>query len=65
MYEDGRGVEQDFVRAYMWLDLGARSGDADSLKSRDLEATLMTPKQIAQAQKMAGECQRRKFKQCD
>ena len=63
-YEKGQGTAQDYVRAYMWFNLGAVSGDAGAAKSRDIVAKVMTPQQIAQAQKMARDCQRRNFKGC-
>jgi len=59
MYEHGQGVKQDYVRAYVWFALGANSGDTDSAKSRDRAATLMTPKQIAQARRLVRDCRRR------
>jgi uncharacterized protein len=59
MYERGQSIKQDYGRAYMWFDLGAKSGDADCARSRDHIATLMTPKQIAQARKMVRDHQRR------
>jgi len=65
MYATGRGVAQDYVRAHMWFNLGAVSGYANAVSGRDLAAKRMTPQQIAQAQKMARDCQERKFKGCD
>ena len=65
MYLNGQGVAQDYVLAYMWISLSAASGDATEASLRDLVARKMTPQQIAQAQKMARDCQRRNFKQCD
>jgi TPR repeat protein len=65
MYSDGRGVVQDYVRAHMWFNLAAAKGDADSVKQRTIVAKKMTPQQIAEAQKLARECQARNFKKCD
>jgi hypothetical protein len=65
MYAQGKGVSQDNGRALMWAILSAVSGDADMVKKRDIIAKRMTPQQIAQAQKMANDCQQRKFKGCD
>jgi hypothetical protein len=64
-YGKGRGVAQDYVRAHMWFNLGAISGDADAVKDRDIVANRMRPQQIAEAQKMARDCPRRNFKGCD
>ena len=64
-YGKGQGVAQDYVRAHLWLNLGAVPGDADAMMLRDIITRKMTPQQVADAQKMARECQERKFKGCD
>ena len=53
MYAKGQGVAQDYVQAHKWFNLGAVSGNADAVKSRDVVAALMTPAQIAEAQRLA------------
>ncbi len=59
LYEDGEGVPQDYVQAHMWSDLaasastGRRRDEAVELRARI--AAKMTPAQIAEAQKLAGE----------
>ena len=65
MYSTGRGVLQDFNRGHMWLNIAAIGGDKVSIKNRDIVASLMTPEQIEQAQRMARECLNSKFKNCD
>lgn len=65
MYGKGQGVVQDFTRAHMWSNLSAVKGDSDTVKNRDIIAYKMTPQQIAEAQKLARECQARNFKNCD
>jgi uncharacterized protein len=59
MYELGQGVHQDYIQAYMWLTLAASRGSAVLEKShaegRDRVAARMTPKQIAEAQRLAKE----------
>ena len=61
MYTNGRGVRQDFVRAYMWFTLAAAALSGDSgdtaIKNRDRIASKMTAEQIATAQEMARRCQ--------
>jgi len=48
----------------MWLNLsGAKFSSAAT--DRDLLAKRMTSEQIAEAQKLARECQQRNFKDCD
>jgi TPR repeat protein len=54
-YDNGLGVPQDRVRAYMWLNLAAMQGRESAATVRDLTARLMTPAQIAEAQKLARE----------
>jgi uncharacterized protein len=54
-YDNGLGVPQDKVRAYMWLNLSAAQGREGAAAFRDLIARRMTPAQIAEAQKLARE----------
>ncbi len=60
MYFNGYGVGQDYVRAYMWVNLAA-SGfppgkDRDTaVKYRNIVAKKMTPAQVSEAQKLARE----------
>jgi len=54
-YMKGEGVPQDYVQAHMWLNLAAASGNSDAGKYRDLAARIMTPEQIAEAQRLARE----------
>jgi TPR repeat protein len=61
MYAMGKGVVQDSVRAYMRGGIAASNG-GDRL--RDYVAKTMTPAQIAEAQKPARECVRKKYKGC-
>ena len=55
MYNLGQGVPQNYILAYMWSNLAATKGDKAAVKNRDLIATLMTPAQIAEAQRLAHE----------
>ena len=55
LYSTGSGVEQDYVLAHKWANLAATRGSRAAAKSRALFAKLMTPEQIAQAQKLARE----------
>lgn len=64
MYFGGLGVAQDYVRAHMWSNLASIRQQTFILK-RDAIASAMTPQQIAEAQKLATECQARNFKNCD
>ncbi|MGA7386653.1 MAG: hypothetical protein WBW99_01830 [Pseudolabrys sp.] len=54
-YDNGLGVPQDKVRAYMWFNLSAAQGRDGAAAFRDLIARRMTSAQIAEAQKLARE----------
>ena len=54
MYADGRGVPQDYVQAQMWWNLAA-AGNEGARKNRDIVVKLMTPAQIAEAERLARE----------
>ena len=58
MYDNGQGVPKDYVEAHKWFNLAAASvssGDTRerAVKNRDRVAGMMTPAQIAEAQKRA------------
>jgi TPR repeat protein len=53
-YDNGLGVPQDKIRAYMWLNLSAAQGRG-AAAFRDLIARRMTPAQKEEAQKLTRE----------
>jgi TPR repeat protein len=55
MYLLGHSVPQDYVLAHLWFNLAAARGDKDAAKNRDIVEELMTPDQIAEAQRVARE----------
>jgi TPR repeat protein len=55
MYAKGKGVPQNHVQAHMWYNLAAANGEENGTKWRDFVARMMTPVQIAEAQKRARE----------
>ncbi|MDA2911492.1 sel1 repeat family protein [Nitrospiraceae bacterium AH_259_D15_M11_P09] len=55
MYFYGRGVPQDDVLAQMWVNLAAAQGNELARMIRDLLAEMMTPAQLAEAQRLARE----------
>ena len=65
MYTNGEGVMQDYVKAHSWFNLSAVNGNTDARNGRDVLAKQMTPQQIADAQKLAQDCQARQLKGCD
>jgi TPR repeat protein len=58
MYSVGQGVPEDYVLAHMWLNLAATSGNKRAAKSRQMVEGRMTPRQVAEAQKLAREWKR-------
>jgi TPR repeat protein len=64
MYGLGQGVIQDNVYAHMWLNIAASSGNKSAVTNRDIVAGKMTPARIEDAQKLARECVRKKYKGC-
>ena len=65
MYTNGEGVIQDYIRTHMWLNLSASNGDKNGSKNREKVAKKMTPAQIAKAQKMARDCEKKNYKNCE
>ena len=59
-----RGVLQDYVYAYMWVNIIASNGSESGVELRDIVAKQMTPADISAAQKLARECVRKKYKGC-
>jgi uncharacterized protein len=55
MYAEGRGVPQNYVLAYMWLNLAAALGNRNAERNRDIAAGHMTPAQIAEAERLVQE----------
>ena len=55
MYGKGEGVPQDYVAAHKWFNLSAEHGHQTASKSRRIFAELMTPAQIAEAERLARE----------
>jgi TPR repeat protein len=66
-YGKGQGVPQDNVQAHLWFNLAAANYPASdsenreiAVKNRDAMAAIMTPEQIAEAQKLAHEWKTKK-----
>jgi TPR repeat protein len=58
-YASGQGVPQDYVMAHMWFSLSAAQGSQDAATNRDTIEPMLTPKQIAEARKLAREWKRK------
>ena len=60
MYTTGEGAPQNYAQAHMWYNLAASrfppgDGRDRAAKNRDIVAERMTPAQISEAKKLAGE----------
>ena len=55
IYAAGRGLPQDYVLAHMWFSLAAAQGNDAARTIRERVAEIMTPSQIAEAQRLARE----------
>ncbi len=55
MYAEGEGVPKDYVLAHMWVNLAAPKGVKGAVKGRELLEKVMTPAQLAKAQRLARE----------
>ncbi len=65
MYKNGQGVLQDNIKAHAFYNWAASKGLVIAADDRDIVANLMTPQQIAEAQKLARDCLPRNFKGCE
>jgi TPR repeat protein len=59
-YKDGSGVPKDLVAADMWLHVAVSQGGPFAKKSKDDLEKMMTPAQIAEAQKLSQEWKSKK-----
>ena len=72
MYAKGQAAPQDYISAHMWANIAASALEDKERKLlmkaraglRDRLEEKMTPSQIAEAQKLARECERRQYKDC-
>jgi len=48
----------------MWWNIAASQGHENAAENRDIVAGEMTPSQIAEAQDLARECVKKKYKGC-
>ena len=55
---------EDYIAAYMWNEIAAKNKQKNSGQMRNLIESKMTPDQIAEAQKLARECVRKKYRGC-
>jgi len=67
MYAIGHGVPQDYVLAYKWFSLGAKHSQGreieEAVRNRNVIKKMMTPAQVAEAQKPAREWRPKTWKE--
>ena len=59
MYAQGLGVTRNVVEAYKFYDLSVTHGESRSAEGRNTLAKQLTPAQISEAQRLAGEWTKR------
>jgi hypothetical protein len=55
MHGSGRGVPRNDMMAYAWFSIAARSKDSSIMKVRDDAATLLTPAQLVEGERLSKE----------
>ena len=55
IYSTGQGGEVDLIQAHMWFNLAAMQGSSEAKESRKELSSVMSPNEIASAQKAARE----------
>ena len=63
-YFKGVGTLQDYTRAHMWLNIASSRGDKNAQSLMDVYTKMMSSQQIEIAQKLAGECINKKYRNC-
>lgn len=51
----GKGLSQNYILAYMWVNLSAAQNNEEAIKNKKIFAKRMTPEQISRAEKMSTE----------
>ena len=64
MYNNGHGVVTDYVRAYMWFNLGAYNGNTLGSQNKASITQDMTSAQITKAQEMSSRCLESNYSDC-
>jgi TPR repeat protein len=64
MYVYGQGTNQDYARAYIWLNIAASNESATAQGNIDMLKEMMTPSQIEQARDLEKQCMAKEYKDC-
>ena len=55
MYRNGEGVPQNYKEAYAWFNIAAAKGHENAAQNRDIVASKLNPKTLAEAQDLSRE----------
>jgi len=64
MYFEGNGVAQNFIHAHIWSNMAAANGSQHAVDLRQRIANEMTTADVAEAQRLARECEAREYRDC-
>ena len=64
MYFNGRGGPKNLVYAHMWWEIASSGGHKSASRNRDSVAKTLTANQLAEAQRLARECEKKDYKNC-
>lgn len=64
LYAQGHGVEQDYVRAHMWFNISAASGELLAGNNRDSVVLKLTKVELQEAWRLAKSCVQSQLKEC-
>lgn len=64
MYALGQGIEQDAIKANMWLNISAGRGGT-GINNNEILASGISPQQFARLEMMMAECRNSKLQNCD
>ena len=65
MYDNGRGVVQNFALAHMWWNIAASKGHKDAGLNLDVLEKKMTSEDVHKAQRLARICLAKDYKYCN
>ena len=65
MYDEGEGIPEDDIFAYMWWNIASSLGDKDARDNKGIVAEEMPPTQIEKAQELSKQCLNSNYKDCD
>jgi len=64
MYDNGKGVLQNYILGHMWFNLAAYNGRSNATLLLTVIADNMDSTQIYEAQKLAQQCLASNYKNC-